>query len=78
MSNNNESEITPEELELLNMRHDQYALYIGESFKDAKEIAPIHLSKGANDITAEMLSDLEEFDRLVIIGINDKDGESNE
>ena len=78
MSNTNKSEITPEELELLNLRHDQYALYIRESLKDAKEIAPIHLSKGANDITAEMLSDLEEFDRLVIIGINDSEGESNE
>lgn len=65
----------PENTELMKLRHDQYALYIGETYKDAKEIAPIHLSNGATDITAEMLSDLEEFDRLVIIGINDKDGE---
>jgi len=74
---NDKTEITPEELELLNLRHDQYCLYIGEQFKDASEIAPIHLQSGLQDLTAEILLDLEEFDRLLIIGINDK-GESNE
>lgn len=76
MSNINQSEITPEELELLNLRHDQYCLYIGEQFKEATTIQPIHLSNGATDITAKLLDELQSFDRVLIIGINDKDGES--
>lgn len=70
--------MTPEQYKQLN-KHEKYCLYLGETFEGAEQLCPVHLENGVSDLTTSMIKDFGQFDRLLIIGINDSDkGEDND
>lgn len=55
-------------------KEEKYALYLSEQFSGASEVSPVHLEGGVSDLTTSMIKDFGQFDRLLIIGINDQAG----
>ncbi len=53
-------------------KHQKYCLYLGETFEGAEQLSPVHLEGGISDLTTSMIKDFGSFDRLLIIGIQDK------
>jgi len=63
--------MTPETYKQLT-KHEKYCLYLGETFEGAEQLSPVHLGGGVSDLTTSVIKDFGQFDRLLIIGINDK------
>lgn len=55
-------------------KHEKYCLYLGETFEGAEQLSPVHLEGGVSDLTTSMIKAFGQFDRLLIIGINDQAG----
>ncbi len=69
--------MTPELYKQLT-KHEKYCLYLGETFEGAEQLSPVHLENGISDLTTSMAKDFGQFDRLLIIGINDKSEGGND
>ncbi|MGH1430468.1 MAG: hypothetical protein ACRBB4_05030 [Neptuniibacter sp.] len=59
---------------------ERYSLYMAhECFPTAKSIDPTMLSNGIGDLNLSHIKELEQYDRVLVIGINDEsEGEENE
>lgn len=70
--------MTPEIYKQLSA-HAKYCLYLGETFEGAEQLSPVHLEGGISDLTTSMIKDFGQFDRLLIIAINDQShGDDND
>jgi len=71
------------EIDLAELLTDQerYALYVAhECFPIAKTIHPTMLPNGIDDLNLSHIKELEQYDRVLVIGINDESegGDENE
>lgn len=59
---------------------ERYALYVAhECFPTAKSIDPTMLPNGIGDLNFSHIKELEQYDRVLVIGINDEsEGDENE
>lgn len=58
----------------------EYGIYISDcAFSQAKTINPTMLQNGINDLSLSHLKDLEQYDRVLVIGISEEsEGEDDE